>query len=142
MIPYADSSFLVSLYLTDRHSADARRRVVTAPRIWCTPLHIAEWTHALSQHVFRGELQAADFRKIEQDFENDLRAGVWERVALPDKAWELCADLARRHGGKLGTRTLDSLHVACALGLGAQQFWTFDDRQSKLAKAAGLRTSS
>jgi len=41
----------------------------------------------------------------------------------------------------LGTRTLDTLHVACALELKAERFWTFDQRQAKLAKAAGLKTS-
>jgi predicted nucleic acid-binding protein len=77
---------------------------------------------------------------MEQDFEGDLKTGIWERVELPENAWELCADLARRHGARFGTRTLDSLHVACALELNAERFWTFDDRQAKLAKAAGLKT--
>jgi hypothetical protein len=31
--------------------------------------------------------------------------------------------------------------VAAALELKAQQFWTFDERQAKLAKAAGLKVS-
>jgi len=60
---------------------------------------------------------------------------------MPENAFELCADLARRYGPKLGTRTLDSLHVASALELKAGQFWTFDERQAKLAKAVGLKTS-
>jgi predicted nucleic acid-binding protein len=38
----------------------------------------------------------------------------------------------------LGIRTLDSLHVACALELNVKRFWSFDDRQRKLAKATGL----
>ena len=60
---------------------------------------------------------------------------------MPENAFELCADLARRYGPKLGTGTLDSLHVACALELKAERFWTFDERQGKLAKAAGLKTA-
>jgi predicted nucleic acid-binding protein len=51
------------------------------------------------------------------------------------------ADLARRYGPKLGMRTLDTLRVACALELKAERFWTFDERQAKLAKAGGLKTS-
>jgi len=61
---------------------------------------------------------------------------------MPEDAFELCADLARRYGPKLGTRTLDSLHVACALELKAKQFWTFDERQTKLAKAVGLKSEA
>jgi predicted nucleic acid-binding protein len=36
---------------------------------------------------------------------------------------------------------LDTLHIACALELGAKEFWTFDQRQERLAKAAGLAIS-
>ena len=59
---------------------------------------------------------------------------------MPDKGYDLCVQLGRTHGPKLGVRALDSLHVACALELKAERFWTFDERQSKLAKAEGLRT--
>jgi hypothetical protein len=38
----------------------------------------------------------------------------------------------------LGTRSLDILQVASALVLKAETFLTFDARQKKLAKAAGL----
>jgi predicted nucleic acid-binding protein len=69
-------------------------------------------------------------------------AGRWISLPMPENAFELCADLARRYGPKLGTRTLDSLHVATALELKAEQFWTFDERQAKLAKAAGLKGTS
>ena len=58
---------------------------------------------------------------------------------MPENAFELCTDLARRYGPKLGIRTLDSLHVACALELKAERFWTFDERQAKLAKAREMR---
>ena len=141
MIVYPDSSFLVSLYLTDQHSSEARRRVPSASRLWCTPLHNAEWTHALAQHVFRGKLTSTDLAKLDRTFEEDLAAGLLEKTALPDNAFDYCADLARRYGAKLGVRTLDSFHVACALELKAERFWTFDDRQAKLAKAEGLKIS-
>jgi len=59
---------------------------------------------------------------------------------MPEQAFAISADLARRHGPMLGVRTLGSLHVACALELKAERFWTFDERQAKLAKAQGLKT--
>jgi hypothetical protein len=46
--------------------------------------------------------------------------------------------LSARWSAKLGTRSLDILQVAAALVLEADSFLTFDDRQKKLAKAAGL----
>jgi predicted nucleic acid-binding protein len=127
--------------LTDVHSQEARRRIQAAPAIILTPFHRAEWFHALSQHQFRGVLTADEAQRISIQFSSDQDAGLFQRTYFPDNAFEVCADLARRHGPKLGVRTLDSLHVACALELKAERFWTFDDRQAKLAKAQGLKTT-
>ena len=135
---YADTSFLVSLYIEDRHSRAADERLRSGASLWATPLHVAEWNHAIAQLVFRGHLAAAEAERVYRQFESDRGAGLWTTADLPEKAFDLCADLARRYGSKLGVRTLDSLHVACAVELGAEQFWTFDDRQRKLAKALGL----
>ena len=67
---------------------------------------------------------------------------MWQSTPFPHRAWETCVELARRFGPTLGVRTLDTLHVACALELKAQKFWTFDDRQARLAEAVGLDTSA
>jgi predicted nucleic acid-binding protein len=137
---YVDSSFLVSLYLSDRHSHEARRRIMSAPPLWFTPLHNSEWAHAIGQHIFRGELSTSEAQRMNARIEEHLAGGHWIAVPLPENAFELCADLARRYGPKLGMRTLDTLHVACALEFKADRFWTFDERQAKLAKAAGLKS--
>ena len=129
------------MYLTDQHSSEARRRVIFASRLSCTPLHLAEWAHVVAQHMFRGQLNSIDAARLDRTFEDDIAAGIWQQEPLPERAFDVCADLARRHGPKLGVRTLDSLHVACALELKADRFWTFDDRQAKLAKAEGLKIS-
>ena len=141
MSAYADSSFVVSLYLTDIHSPEARRRVQGAPTLILTPLHRAEWAHALGQHQFRGTATSEVAQRAYAQFASDEAANLWRDAPLPENAFELCADLARRYGPKLGMRTLDTLHVACALELKADRFWTFDERQAKLAKAAGMKTA-
>jgi hypothetical protein len=45
----------------------------------------------------------------------------------------------RGGAARLGMRTLDTLDVASALELKAESFWSFDQRQAKLAEAAGLK---
>jgi predicted nucleic acid-binding protein len=137
---YADSSFIVSLYVTDIHSPDARRRIQDAPPLILTPFHRAEWAHVLGQHQFRGTLTSEDAKSIDALFTSDMTAGVFREDVVPEKAFELCAVLARKHGAQLAMRTLDSLHVACALELNVEQFWTYDERQRKLGKAQGLKT--
>ena len=138
---YADSSFFVSIYVEDEHSKAAERLISSGDRVWFTPLHYAEFTHAVEQQVFRKNLPAADAMDAHRDLETDRGAGLWVEVEIPENALNLCAQLAREHGSKLGMRTLDSLHVACALELKAEGFWTFDERQAKLGKAQGLKTN-
>jgi len=136
---YADTSLFVSVYVKDRHSASADDLLRPGPAIPLTPLHYAEWAHAVAQQVFRGQMSMKDATRATDEFEADRTSGLWTNTAMPDSAFERCAELARRHGPKLGVRTLDSLHVACALELKAERFWTFDERQAKLAKAEGLK---
>jgi len=141
LIAYADTSFLVSTYIKDAHSTRADELLKSGFPIWFTPLQHAEWAHAIAQHVFRGHLAPAEADETHHHLQRDRSTGLWVEVSVPERAFILCAELARRHGSKLGMRTLDSLHVACALELKADRFWTFDERQAKLARAEGLRTS-
>jgi len=60
---------------------------------------------------------------------------------LPLSTYATSIRLARQHEPTLGVRTLDTLHVAAALELKATRFWTFDERQAKLAEAQGLATA-
>jgi predicted nucleic acid-binding protein len=135
---YADTSFFVSLYVKDAHSITADQMLRGGERPPITPLHTAEWTHAVAQQVFRRQMTMAEADRLHRDFDGDCAARIWQAISVPETALEVCADLGRRYGPKLGVRTLDSLHVACALELNTKRFWTFDDRQRKLAKAAGL----
>jgi predicted nucleic acid-binding protein len=138
---YADTSFVYPLYLTDAHSRVTALRMRSRPEIWLSPLQRCELAHALEQQVFRRTASERDARVAFRDFEHDCAVGVWRLVPFPSNAFETCAELAHRYTARLGARTLDALHVATALELGARSFWTFDERQRKLAEAAGLQTS-
>jgi predicted nucleic acid-binding protein len=138
---YADSSFFVSIYVEDVHSKAAEQLVSSGTRVWFTPLHYAECTHAVAQQLFHKNLAAPAAQQAYRELKEDRAAGLWIEVEMPEGVFEVCADLARRYGPRFGVRALDSLHVACALQLKAEQFWTFDERQAKLAKATGLKMS-
>jgi hypothetical protein len=76
------------------------------------------------------------------DLEEDVQAGVWEAPAYDLADVHATAErLARRHAAALGTRSLDILHVAAALALGANCFVTGDRRQASLARAANLEAT-
>lgn len=138
---YADTSFQISVYIVDLHTVSALGRLATRPRICLTPFSRSEVANAIYRQAFIGRLSLAESMRAWQSFENDCAAGVWEIFPFPNRAWETCADLARQYAPTLGVRTLDSLHVACALELRAERFWTFDERQARLAEAVGLNTN-
>jgi len=75
-----------------------------------------------------------------------MSAKLASRVARMDPDRATGNNLECKHRSRqairstLGVRTLDSLHVACALEKKAKRFWTFDERHAKLAEAVGLST--
>jgi predicted nucleic acid-binding protein len=140
LIVYADSSFLVSSYAGDAHSTEADNRRALLPSILITPFVRAEVCTALHQQVFQRRVSLAQANSAWQNFEQDCNNGNLTRIDFPLAALPRTADLAKLFGPTLGVRTLDSLHVACALELKAERFWTFDGRQARLAEAVGLDT--
>jgi len=138
---YVDSSFLVSSYITDAHSVRVDACMAGSPSVWLTEFNRAELANAIFQQVFLKRLTPADAAHVWSDFKRDCADGVWTGVGLPYLAWETCINLACKYGPTLSVRMLDSLHVACALELKAERFWTFDERQARLAEAVGLDTN-
>jgi predicted nucleic acid-binding protein len=137
---YADTSFLVSLYVQDANTARAVVAVEsgTTPLVF-TPLIRHELRNALRLCVFRRQITAAQRESALHDMEADAEAGVLH-VAPVDwpKAFTHAERLGRMHSEALGTRGMDVLHVACALALRAKRFATYDERQRQLAELAGL----
>jgi predicted nucleic acid-binding protein len=129
------------LYIQDRHSAEARERVKQVPRLWFTPLLYAECSHAIGKQVFFGKMSLADADATFDLLAKDRADGLWLDSPMPEVAFELCADLGRQYAPRIGVRTSDTLHVACALELKTERFWTFDERQAKLAKAQGMKVT-
>jgi predicted nucleic acid-binding protein len=138
---YADSSFFVSLYVPNQHFKKAQRLVPRHAEIWFTPLHRAEWAHALAQHLLQGRISDAQAQAFRDHLERDRQSRFWSEVALPERAFDRCIQIVQQHSRRLPMATLDTLHIACALELGAERFYTFDERQAKLAQAVGLKAS-
>jgi predicted nucleic acid-binding protein len=138
---YVDPSALRCLYLHDDRSRGFcawRRRLRGALPI--TRYGYAELVNAIALAAFRGDVTREIAEGATADLDTDLGAG---RLRLADLAWrralDAAAQLSRRHTPALGTRSLDVLHVACALTLEMGVFITYDARQAKLATAVGLR---
>ena len=144
MSDYADTGFVCSLYAPDAHSA----RAITAMKHQSTPLaftwiHQLEFRNALRLRVFRSEITPKQRDASLNLLLSDLAGGVLAHVQpLLAEVMTEAERLSASHSERLGTRSLDILHVAAALVLGSAVFLTFDTRQAKLAKAAGLKVKS
>jgi predicted nucleic acid-binding protein len=139
LIAYADTSFLASLYGEDAGSLHAIAEYEAAkPTLVVTAVGEFEFLNAFESRVFRKESSPAEVDAYFRAFGDDIRAGLLTRKGVPVNAYERAMLLARHHTRQLGARSMDILHVAIALEVGAHVFFTFDRVQRRVARAAGL----
>jgi predicted nucleic acid-binding protein len=139
---YADASFLFSLYALDAHSARAKKLLANiSPPLVLSDLGQLEFINALRLALHRKALSTAEVDELDRLFHQDISAGTLIVRPVNPVAFTEAFELARKHTAALNVRTLDVLHVACALTLRMRTFYTFDHRQSELAKVAGLRVN-
>lgn len=99
-----------------------------------------EVRNAIRLKRFRGEISPVQLRSALRMLAEDERLGRWQRPQLDlNETLRRAELLSRKYVPSLGCRTLDIVHVAAALVLGAVDFVSFDGRQRQLAKKAGLR---
>lgn len=141
MTRYYDTGILLKLY-TEEEGSDRVRAWVVRRReaLLFTSLHRTECVSALRLKVFRGECQLEQSNAALANLDTDATAGVLKHTTLEwDEVWARVEILARTHAAATGCRTLDSLHVASALQLGAREMVTSDGRQAALARKSGLK---
>jgi hypothetical protein len=141
MNAYADTGFIVTLYKEESTSARASALMarLTSP-LRLSLLGELEFRNALHLAVFRGELTPHEATLKKRLFQDDLANGIFAIIPVPAFAlYSKAAELADRHSARLGTRSLDLMHVAAALLLETDTFFSFDERQRKAAKTEGLK---
>ena len=81
----------------------------------------------------------AEGTKMLTDLKSDLVSGAVSTIPAPWPQIHLAAErLSELYTDAGGHRSMDILHVATAIELGAKEFLTFDGNQKKLAEAEGL----
>ena len=141
MIAYADTGFLVSLYLPDAYSPLATSLLRSKPVFLLNALVEAEFINAVQLAVFRKQSTIAGAAAIYDAFSQHQRSGLFRAEPLGLEVWEKAVELSRKHTAIIGARTLDVLHVAAALLLKPDVFFTFDKRQAKLARVLRLEVA-
>jgi predicted nucleic acid-binding protein len=156
MKPYGDANVLLRLYLDPDGTGRARELTQNeqARAGWplpVTPLLRLEVYNALRQIVFTARQSAGQWRITPEmaevarlDFDTHLAdAQFLRRAPLSLEDLEVrFEELSARYTVRHGFRAYDVLHVASALELGCDTFWSFDKNASKLAQLAGLKTNA
>ena len=136
---YLDTSALVKLYVLEAGSEFVQSCLSEQDDplpIW--DLQEAELANALHLKVFRNEWTEAEAELQIEHFRSRRQRGLYvfpeiDRVELIREFHRLSRETPRT-----GCRTMDIFHVACALQIPSCRFLTFDGRQGKLARLAGL----
>ena len=138
---YVDASALAGLYVHQEGSrAMAGWRAKLGGSLAVTHHGRTEVINAICRAAFLGHLDAEGMKEALADFAADFANGhLHQANILWRAALNRSAELSEAHTPTLGARSLDVLHVACALELKLRHFLTLDARQQKLASATGLR---
>jgi hypothetical protein len=126
----------------------ARARRDKAPPLPITWLHHLEVVNAFELQVFgsrqknQSRVNAGHAASAQASFREDVsRSNFLISAALSEEPLRSrFEDLSLRHTARHGFRVYDIIHVASALLLGCDTFWSFDTKASPLAKLEGLRT--
>jgi predicted nucleic acid-binding protein len=138
---YADSSFIVALYLPRQSSARAIAFMERYGRaLPFAPWHRLEVRNAMRLAVFHKAIDHAQAKAQLKQLDVDLKEEAL--LAHTPIDWTDVLREAEKLGGAqnetMGCRSADLFHVAAALELGCDTFLTLDERQTAMAEAAGL----
>lgn len=140
---WLDTSALVSLYVPEARSARVARLVQRAGEpVPFSQLHELELVNALRLLVFRREAKPKSIDLTLARIAEDLYEGVLMRSPIEwPAAFAKALELSDRYTRRVGSRSLDLLHVAAAFLARSDAFVTADRRQGAIARRVGLRTT-
>ena len=141
MTGYADTGFLGSLFLVERTSEAAGKTLAgLAEALPLIPLTMLELRNTLNLAIVRGRISETERDAAWRRLEQQIAAGGFVETQIPGAELHAKArELSDRYTPTLATRSLDLLHVAAAVLLGAKVFYSFDERQRKAAAGEGLK---
>lgn len=147
MNAFADTSLLCALYRVQDNSPVAYKLAEGMKEpIAVSSLVLFEFRQSVRLQVFRFTKDRTlgysprEAARVLETLQANLEGGA---LVVAPADWpeihSLAEQLSAQRTAALGNRSLDILHVATALHLGAKQFLTFDAQQAALAKVAGLK---
>lgn len=140
---YLDTSALLKLYIRENDSDQVQKLISSQSHplpIW--EIQELEFVNALRLKVFWQEITLDQADSQIALLKQRQKRGLYffpdiDRLSLIERFHHLSKTTPI-----LGCRTMDIMHVACALEIGASQFLSYDQRQLALASHAGLNVNA
>ncbi|MCH7227448.1 type II toxin-antitoxin system VapC family toxin [Verrucomicrobiaceae bacterium E54] len=130
----------MSHFINDEHTDQARRQVqgLSGP-IGISRLGVLEYQNSVWRKVGFDGFGKDHAERAIREFGEQVSKGWFLLQPVDDETiWQRAMGLSTSYSSELKVRSLDILHVAIAMELAADSFWSFDQRQNALAKKAGF----
>ena len=131
---YLDSSAFAKRFVEESGSRDVERLCSQATELGLSVLCVPEVISALNRRLREKALTPQDYLHAKQRLSQEVRDVIIINLTLD--VIETCIGVLETNS----LRTMDALHVACAMAWEADLFVSSDHRQVTAAKAAGLKT--
>lgn len=136
---YLDTSAFLKLYVREADS-DLVQELVTRQKdplpVW--EFQQVEMINALHLKVFWKEISTDDASRLLALFDQRMRRGQYYCPRIDRAELMLTFRSLAKLTPETGCRTMDILHVACAMQISPERFISFDQRQQTLARKAKL----
>lgn len=135
-VAYVDTSALAKRFLGEAGRDEFNTWYAKARPVWTSELARLEFDSLLARLRSQAALAGPEAGAIEDAMAAE--AGIWFLIAdLQSVDIASARQLVRQFGG-IGLRSLDALHLATALRLGAGEMATADRALARAAEAAGV----
>jgi predicted nucleic acid-binding protein len=131
---YLDTSFLIKLYVTEPGSAEA----VSWFRQYGGEVVTSSLTDVEVAAALYQKLPAGEALQVHEIYRGDCALGVYGRIAVDEAVFAAASNLVMQCAEMFRLRSLDAIHLECALRAGISQFATYDARLAGAATSMGL----
>ncbi len=139
---YADTSFLVAMFVNEPRSEDAIERLTSLEaNLFVGWFSAFEFRNTVRRLGFRNVLRDEEVAAVIESFDEWRNDGRLTAAQVPTARLAARAEsLSHKTTPQIGARGMDLLHVAFAIESSATIFLTYDQRQARVARSAGLQT--
>lgn len=136
---YFDSAYVLKCYVPEADSGPVRDFAVQVTRLVTSELTRAEFASALHRQVREGRRSQEHAAACADQFDHDIRGGVWHLVPCGEPVWERVAAVFRTVPSTTWLRSADAIHLASAALAGEPVVYSSDRQMAAAAMAFGVR---